>query len=101
MYYYKLNPTELREVAKVDAAEIERASKERKPGQFAYKIVKVYLNKARTIWVQSIHCYGGEHFGRPYHFVAEVAHATTHNAFTRCLNRLGLSWVYHKSPFTY
>ncbi len=101
MYFYKLNREELKLAVPEKATTLEEASKKRKPCKFAKQVVKFYLNKAKTVWIQSIHYYGGEHFGKPYHFVAEITHTTTNSAFSRCLNKLGLNWVLHKLPFTY
>ena len=98
-YFWKLTEAELR--ALLPAADAERilaAARKRPPGTFADKPVRVNLNRPGTIWVQNVHYYGGEHFGKPYHFPAEITCATTGSAFSRCVNwlrlRLGI-------PFTY
>jgi hypothetical protein len=98
-YNYKLTADEL--AALVPAADAERivaAAAKRKPGKWARRIVSVALNKAKTVWVQNVQFYGGEHFGEPHHFPAEIRYATTESAFRRCVNRLGLRL---RMPFTY
>ena len=101
-YNYKLTRGEL--AALVPAAEAKRiveAAKARKPGKWARRIVTVALNRAKTVWVQNVRFYGGEHFGKPYHFPAEIRYATTESAFSRCLHRLGLQQLRRRIPFTY
>ena len=97
-YNYKLTEAKLK--ALVPAADAERivAATTRKPGKWARRIVSVPLNRVKTVWVQNVQYYGGEHFGEPYHFPAEIRHATTESAFRRCVNRLGLRLGL---PFTY
>ena len=98
-YNYKLTETEL--LAIVPAEEFQRimfAANQRAPGQYAKHMVFVYLNKAETVWVQNVNFYGGEHFGKPYHFPAEIRHNTTESAFRRCTNRLG---IHLRMAFTY
>jgi len=90
MYYYKLTATELEALVPADAACILRVAAERKPGKFAREVVRVPLNKAGTIWVQNTHYYGGENFGEPYHFPAEICHVTTNSAFIRFVNKRNL-----------
>lgn len=98
-YYWKLTEAELR--ALIPAADAERilaAARKRKPGRFARKVVAVPLNKPATIRVQNVHYYGGENFGKPYYFPAEITCATTGSAFSRFVNRRGLRL---RTPFTY
>jgi hypothetical protein len=101
-YNYKLTEAKLKAlVPAADAERIVAAAAKRKPGKWARRIVSVALNKAKTVWVQNVQFYGGEHFGEPYHFPAEIRYATTGSAFHRCLNRLGLQFLYRRIPFTY
>ena len=98
-YNYKLTEARLRGVLPAaDAERIVAAAAKRKPSKWARRIVSVPLNHAKTVWVQNVRYYGGEHFGEPYHFPAEIRHATTESAFRRCVNRLGLRLGL---PFTY
>ncbi len=88
-YYWKLTETELRAlVPAADAERIMAVSRERKPGQFAERVVRVPLNGPGTVRVQNVHYYGGEHFDKPFYFPAEITCATTGSAFSRCVNRL-------------
>lgn len=87
-YYWKLTEAELRALVPTDANRIMAAAAKRKPGKFARKVVRVPLNGPGTVAVQNVHYYGGEHFGKPYHFPAEITCATTGSAFQRCVNRL-------------
>jgi hypothetical protein len=98
MYYWKLTETELRALVPADAERILAAAAKRKPGKFARKVVSVPLNGPGTIHVQNVHYYGGENFGKPYHFPAEITHNTTRSAFSRFVNRKGLRLGI---PFTY
>lgn len=98
-YNYKLTESRLRDLLPAaDAERIVAAAAKRKPGKWARRIVSTPLNLAKTVWVQNVQYYGGEHFGEPYHFPAEIRHATTESAFRRCVNRLGLRLGL---PFTY
>jgi hypothetical protein len=101
-YLHKLKPDELARFLSADTVKmiVDRSMK-RKPGKFDHNPVKVYLNKPKTIWVQSIHYYGGENFGEPYCFVAEITHRTTQSAFRRWINRCPLPEVFTRIPSTY
>ena len=88
-------------ISQEDVLRILAASLAREPRQFAEKTERQYLNKAKTIWVQSIHFYGGEHFGKPNYYTAEITHTTTNSAFSRWLNQNNLHFLRHKMPFTY
>ena len=96
--YYKLTETELRKLLPTAADYILTAAAKRKPGKFARKVVRVPLNGPGTIWVQNTHFYGGENFGEPYAFPAEITHNTTNSAFSRFINREGLQL---RIPSTY
>lgn len=91
MSYYKLNKSNLIQLVKKglisveDANMIEKISLERKPGKHATKHYKVYLNKAHTVYIQSIHFYGGENFNEPYYWVAEISNLTQ-TGLTRYFN---------------
>jgi len=103
-YYHKLKPDELAKfVSPQDHARIMEAAAKRKPGQFlaAAEIVKVYLNKAKTIWVQNVHYYGGENFREPYFFPAEITHCTTNSAFSRWAKRCAMPGVFGRIASTY
>jgi len=101
-YYHKLKSDELQKFVSTFAFDaILKAAKERKPNSFAERIVKVFLNKANTIWVQNVHYYGGENFNEPYCFVAEITHCTTNSAFRRWMNRCPMGNVFTRIPSTY
>lgn len=106
-YYHKLTEGELRALATdcgIEAADVDRilaASRARTPGQFADEVVKVPLNRAGTVQVRSIHFYGGEHFGKPHHFLAEVVSLTTNSCFSRFLNATRTRWLLRQPAFTY
>lgn len=85
--YYKLTTAELKALLPVDAERILAAAAKRKPGKHARKVVSVPLNGPATIWVQNVHFYGGENFGEPDAFPAEITHNTTAAAFSRFVNR--------------
>ena len=98
-YNYKMTAAQLRAlVTPTDFVRIVAAAKIRKPGKWAKHIVRVALNKVGTVWVQNVQFYGGENFGQPHHFLAEIRYATTESAFRHCINRLGLRL---SLPFTY
>ena len=101
-YYHKLKSDELSKfVSALDARSILIAAHERKPNKFAPLIVKVFLNKAKTIWVQNVHYYGGENFNQPYYFVAEITHCTSNSAFRRWINRCPMPNVFTRIASTY
>ena len=102
-YFHKLKPDELvKFVSAEDAAMITAAAMKRKPGKFAKRpLVIVFLNGARTIWVQNVHYYGGENFNEPYCFVAEITHCTTNSAFRRWINRCPMPNVFTRIASTY
>jgi len=104
---YKLTEAELRclvghrLVTPAQVQEIVAASLARTPGQHADHVVRVPLNGPGTIVLQSIRFYGGENFGQPYRFLAEVVPLTMHSAFSRFLNVHRLGWLTRRIPFTY
>ena len=104
---YKLTEGELKSlvgeglITTAQVQEIVAASLARTPGTHAENVVKVPLNKAGSITVRSIAFYGGEHFHKPYHFLAEVVPVTTHSAFSRFLNQNRLRWLTQRISFTY
>ena len=104
---YKLTEGELRSlvgdglVTPAQVQDITAASLARTPGKHAEYVVKVALNGPGTIVLQSIAFYGGENFGQPHHFVAEVVPLTTHSAFSRFLNAHHLRWLTWRIAFTY
>jgi hypothetical protein len=103
-YNWKLTEERLRAlVPAADANRIIAASKARKPNEWAECIERFPLNKRGTVWVQSVQFYGGEHFGEPYHFVAEIRHTTTDSAFSACVNRFPVARavVRRQIAFTY
>jgi hypothetical protein len=101
-YFHKLTSPELaRFVGFGDEAKILQAAAKRKPRKFAKQIVKVFLNKAKTIWVQNVHYYGGENFNLPYHFPAEITHCTSNSAFRRWINRSPMPNVFTRAASTY
>lgn len=56
------------------------------------KLVKenrVYLNKAKTVYIQPVHFYGGESFGEPHHWIAEIQ-GFTNTGLTRFFNKNSL-----------
>lgn len=60
------------------------------PRQFDDNIVRYWLNKSKTIEITSIHFYGGEHFGEPYHWLAEIVSHTDRSHTTKFFNQHGL-----------
>jgi hypothetical protein len=101
-WYHKLKREELEKfLPEAGVKRIVDKSMLRKPGTFDNNPVKVYLNKPQTIWVQSIHFYGGENFDEPYFFVAEITHRTTNNAFSRWINRCPMPKVFNRVPSSY
>lgn len=88
-YYLKLTASEVVGLAscnlitKEQAGQILARSLLRAPGKFDSSPVKFWLNKPKTVWIQSIGFYGGENFGQPYYFRAEISHCTTESAFSR------------------
>lgn len=101
-YFHKLKPDELaRFVNEADAKRITERSKKRQPRKFDDDPVRVYLNRPKTIWVQSIHFSGGENFNEPYFFIAEITHATTGSAFRRWINRCPCPEVFRRMASTY
>ena len=105
--YYKLTEGELRSlvgdglVTCEQVQDIVAASLARTPDRHADRVVSVPLNRAGTIEVRSIHFYGGENFGQPYRFLAEVVPVTTRSAFSRFLNARRLQWLTRRLAFTY
>ena len=90
--YYTLTEKELRALVSAEVADkIVAKAKKRKPGQWlnplSNRVFRHYLNKAKSIWVQNVHFYGGEHFKEPYAFVAEVCYVTTESCWSRWLNK--------------
>jgi hypothetical protein len=85
-------------VTQTDADQLVQKSLQRKPGTFDHRPIRFYLNKAKSIWVQSIHYYGGDHFKQPYYFLAEICHVTTNSCFSRFVNKynpkMTLPWTY-------
>ena len=91
-YFYKLTETELRALVPAEVAnKIVAKALKRKPLQWlnplGRRVFRHYLNKAKSIWVQNVHYYGGENFNMPYAFVAEVCHVTTGSHFSQWLNK--------------
>lgn len=111
MYYYKLNKSEtigllqhFRSSNYIDT--FIKVAEHRVPHKFlAEEVVqasRVYLNKAKTIWVQVIHFYGGENFNEPHYFVSEICHITTNSVFSRFANKYkAVVPLYNKIPFSY
>jgi hypothetical protein len=89
--YYKLKKEDIDHLVQIGVLKIHErnyllsASKEREPGTFA-KTQKIYLNKARTVYIQNIHFYGGESFGKPYYWLAEIS-GFTKTGLTRFFNQ--------------
>lgn len=105
--FYKLNEQEINRLAETglishsDKETLITQSLKREAGKFAKNEFKIYLNEAKSIYIQSIHFYGGEHFGKPYHFLAEISYLTTRSAFSGFMNKNSLGWVKAKMPHTY
>jgi hypothetical protein len=103
-YCWKLTASELEKLGEQGLIyfhqidKILETSRKRKPDTFAKEVVRFYLNKAQTIWVQSINYYGGENFKEPYHFLAEIKHTTTNSAFSSFFNKYSLP---KRIAFTY
>ena len=74
-WFHKLKQEELEKfLPEADVKRIVERSLARKPLTHDKNPVVIHLNKPKTIWVQSIHYYGGENFNEPYFFVAEITH---------------------------
>ena len=105
--YYKLSEAELDLLATKglltpeQVAQVKAQSLAREPGTFDRQPLRFWLNKAQSIYVQSIHYYGGEHFGKPHHFLAEIGHCTTHSHLSGFMHRNGLDPIFDRIPFTY
>jgi hypothetical protein len=104
---YKLTEQELFRLVMKDMITVEQfnsiveRSKQREPGTFDEACVSVWLNKAKTIRLSSIWYYGGENFGDPYHFIAEISPLTTMSAWHRFVSQNALDWLFDRIPFTY
>ncbi len=61
-------------------------SKARPLDEIDENAVKYWLNKSKTIEISSIHYYGGEHFGDPYHWLAEITSHTDQSHTTKFFN---------------
>lgn len=88
--YYKLDKEELEKMVSKKAVsqkaveEIIEISKLRKVSEFANQKVSFALVKSGKVRLNSINFYGGEHFGEPYHFLAEITGTPRSvNAFLR------------------
>jgi len=77
------------------------AAYKRLQNQHAQYMEKFDLNPAGTARIQNVAFYGGEHFGKPYCFVAEIVPLTTRSAWSRLVNKLGLRWLVARGAFTY
>ena len=92
-HYYKLTREKIIALVLSDmlddkvADQLITSSQNRTPGTFNENMMREYLNKSKTIWIQPIHYYGGEHFGEPYYYLAEICHTTTNSAFSRFANQ--------------
>lgn len=101
-WFHKLKQEELEKfLPEADVKRIVERSLARKPLTFDRNPVVIYLNKPETIWVQSIHYYGGENFNEPYFFVAEITHRTSNSAFRRWINRCPLPNVFTRIASSY
>lgn len=114
MLYYKLNAEEVSRVfahmfgdsisTRTRASLYMDIARSRKPDTMLPEQVvnasRVYLNKAKTIWMQVVHFYGGEHFNEPHYFLGEICHTTTNSAFSYFVNRFPVN-IRKKLPFTY
>lgn len=56
-------------------------------GEFDENVLRYWLNPSKTIEITSIHFYGGEHFGEPYHWLAEIVSHTDRSHTTRFFNQ--------------
>lgn len=88
-FRYKLTETELDRMAYRGVISFKErdllvnASKIRKPFYYANNCFQISMNGRGTIALNSIDFYGGEDFGEPFHFLAEITHDTTQSVFTR------------------
>jgi len=96
-YYFKLHYREAQKLAKKIGIKLPKTRKQLKikDKKFIKNIEKhrVYLNKARSIWIQPCHFYDGI----KHQFSYEIAHITSNSAFSRFVNK-------HRVPlrvFTY
>lgn len=79
-------------ITQIQKEQLINQSKKRIPGQFDRNPFYIWLNKSETVRLSSIHFYGGEHFGEPYYWIAEIQSFTTNSHFSRWLNRYGLRY---------
>lgn len=70
-------------------------SRLRAAGTPAQQRFQMGMNGCGTILLNSINENGGETFGKPYHFLAEITHTTTPSVFKRFLRRYRI----HSHPF--
>ena len=88
-FQYKLTESELdrmafRGVITPDQRDLLiKASKMREPNYYNHSRFQIGMNKRGTIMLNSIIKNGGEIFGEPYHFLAEIKHTTTPSVFHR------------------
>ena len=106
---YKLTKKELGKLVDKDiisediAIALKTASLKREPGKFAKKQdkVKFPFNPSGGSNITSINYYGGEHFGKPYCFLAEIVVYGSHDNFHRFLKEKGIEWILDRVVFTY
>ena len=104
MYYYKLTEKDMKRlveknlITEEDMESVMKNSLKRNPREYIENPFKLFLNKATTIVLQSIHFYGGENFNKPHYFLGEIQSLTTRSAFSRFVNKHKLEL---RIPFTY
>jgi len=86
-----------------EVIDLKTASLMREPGEFANRQdeVSFLFNPSGGSVIRSIHFYGGEHFGEPYCFLAEVVVHGNHDSFYRFLEQEGIEWIIDRIAFTY
>lgn len=86
-YYFKLHFREAQKLAKKIGIKLPKTRKQLKikDKKFIKDIWKhrVYLNKARSIWIQPCHFYDGI----KKQFSYEISHVTSNSAFSRFANK--------------
>jgi hypothetical protein len=96
--YWKLTADEVLALARKvglprETAEAIISRSNSKPEEsFDLHPVRVPLNRAGTVFLQSIHFYGAAGPLNPHYYAAEITHTATNAAFSRFINRIG--WAY-------
>lgn len=91
-FRYKLTELELDRMAFRGVISFEdrdlliKTSRLREPGYYASRRYQMAMNGRGTIMLNSVNFNGGETFGEPHHFLAELTHTTTPGVFNRFIH---------------